>query len=207
MAEETGLILPIGEWVLRQACAQARVWLDAGRPLRVAVNLSARQFRQPRLDGLIGGILAETGLDPAWLDIELTESIIVHDPAAVTAILASIEKLGVQISIDDFGTGYSSLSYLKRFPLDVLKVDQSFVRDIATDPDDAAIVRAIITMAHALGIQTIAEGVETREQLAFLRENSCDAMQGYYFSRPVPAEEITRMLRKQRRLDLELLTK
>ena len=202
LAEETGLILTIGEWVLRQACAQARAWADAGRPLRVAVNLSARQFRQPGLDGLIRGVLEETGLDPARLDIELTESIIVHDPAAVTAILAGIEKLGVQISIDDFGTGYSSLSYLKRFPIDVLKVDQSFVRDIATDPDDAAIVRAIITMAHALGIQTIAEGVETREQLAFLRENSCDAMQGYYFSRPVPGEEITAMLHAKRCLDL-----
>jgi diguanylate cyclase (GGDEF)-like protein/PAS domain S-box-containing protein len=201
LAEETGLILPIGEWVLRQACAQARAWADAGWPLRMAVNLSARQFRQPGLDGLIRGILAETGLDPGRLDVELTESIIVHDPAAVTVILASIEKLGVQISIDDFGTGYSSLSYLKRFPLDVLKVDQSFVRDIATDPDDASIVRAVITLAHALGIQTIAEGVETREQLAFLRENHCDAMQGYYFSRPLPAEELTRLLHEQRRLE------
>jgi diguanylate cyclase (GGDEF)-like protein/PAS domain S-box-containing protein len=201
LAEETGLILPIGEWVLRQACAQARAWADAGWPLRMAVNLSARQFRQTGLDGLIRGILAETGLDPGRLDVELTESIIVHDPAAVTVILASIEKLGVQISIDDFGTGYSSLSYLKRFPLDVLKVDQSFVRDIATDPDDAAIVRAIITMAHALGIQTIAEGVETREQLAFLRENHCDAMQGYYFSKPLPVEELTRLLHEQRRLE------
>jgi diguanylate cyclase (GGDEF)-like protein/PAS domain S-box-containing protein len=201
LAEETGLILPIGEWVLRQACTQARAWADAGRPLRVAVNLSARQFRQPGLDGLIRGILEETGLDPAWLDIELTESIIVHDPAAVTLILASVKKLGVQISIDDFGTGYSSLSYLKRFPIDVLKVDQSFVRDIATDPDDAAIVRAIITLAHALGIQTIAEGVETREQLAFLRENGCGAMQGYYFSKPLPVEELTRLLVQQRRLE------
>ncbi len=202
LAEETGLILPIGEWVLRTACAQARAWADAGRPLRVAVNLSARQFRQPGLDGLIRGILEETGLDPGRLDIELTESIIVHDPAAVTAILASIKKLGVQISIDDFGTGYSSLSYLKRFPLDMLKVDQSFVRDIATDPDDAAIVRAIITLAHALGIQTIAEGVETREQLRFLRENGCGAMQGYYFSKPLPVEELTRLLREQRRLEI-----
>ncbi len=203
LAEETGLILPIGEWVLRTACTQARAWVDAGRPLRVAVNLSARQFRQPGLDGLIRAVLEETGLDPGTLDIELTESIIVRDPAAVTGILAGIEKLGVQISIDDFGTGYSSLSYLKRFPLDVLKIDQSFVRDIATDPDDAAIVRAIITMAQALGIQTIAEGVETREQLAFLRENGCGAMQGYYFSRPVPGEEISAMLRAKRCLDLD----
>jgi len=194
LAEQTGLILPIGEWVLRAACAQARAWQEAGWPLRVAVNLSARQFRQPGLDGLIRGVLAETGLDPERLDIELTESIIVHDPAAVSAVLASLEKLGVQTSIDDFGTGYSSLSYLKRFSIAVLKIDQVFVRDIVTDPDDAAIAQAIITMAHALGIQTIAEGVETREQLAFLRKNGCDAIQGYYFSRPAPADDITRLL-------------
>ncbi|MEK7796019.1 MAG: bifunctional diguanylate cyclase/phosphodiesterase, partial [Pseudomonadota bacterium] len=179
LAEQTGLILPIGEWVLHQACAQARAWQAAGWPPRMSVNLSARQFRLPGLDSLIRGILEETGLDPGRLDIELTESIIVHDPAAVAAILTGLEQLGVQISIDDFGTGYSSLSYLKRFPIDILKIDQSFVRDLATDPDDAAIVQAIVTMAHALGIQTIAEGVETKEQLEFLRHNGCDAIQGY----------------------------
>ncbi|MBI3574187.1 MAG: EAL domain-containing protein [Gammaproteobacteria bacterium] len=202
LAEQTGLVLPIGEWVLRQACAQARAWQAAGWPLRMSINLSARQFRLPGLDGLIRGILEETGLDPGRLDIELTESIIVRDPATVAAILTGLERLGVQISIDDFGTGYSSLSYLKRFPIDILKIDQSFVRDLATDPDDAAIVQAIVTMAHALGIQTIAEGVETKAQLELLRRNGCDAMQGYYFSRPVPAEEIARLLREQRRLDL-----
>jgi diguanylate cyclase (GGDEF)-like protein/PAS domain S-box-containing protein len=200
LAEQTGLILAIGEWVLRQACVQARAWQTAGWPLRVAVNLSARQFRQPGLDTLIRAVLEETGLDPGRLDIELTESIIVHDPAAVSAILTGLEKLGVRTSIDDFGTGYSSLSYLKRFSIDVLKIDQVFVRDIVTDPDDAAIVQAIITMAHALGIQTIAEGVETREQLAFLRKNGCDAMQGYYFSRPAPADDITRLLESGKRL-------
>jgi diguanylate cyclase (GGDEF)-like protein/PAS domain S-box-containing protein len=202
LAEQTGLILPIGEWVLRQACAQASAWQAAGWPLRMSVNLSARQFRLPGLDSLIRGILDETGLDPGRLDIELTESMIVHDPAAVAAILTSMEKLGVQISIDDFGTGYSSLSHLKRFPVDVLKIDQSFVRDCTTDADDAAIVRAIVIMAHALGIQTIAEGAETKEQLEFLRRNGCDAIQGYYFSRPVPAEEIARLLRDKRRLEL-----
>ncbi|MBI5612437.1 MAG: EAL domain-containing protein [Gammaproteobacteria bacterium] len=200
LAEQTGLILPIGEWVLREACAQARTWQAAGWPLRVAVNLSARQFRQPGLDELIRGVLEETGLDPDRLDIELTESTIVHDPTGVAAIFAGLERLGVQVSIDDFGTGYSSLSYLKRFSIDVLKIDQVFVRDIAVDPDDAAIVRAIITMAHALGIQTIAEGVETREQLAFLRKNRCDAMQGYYFSRPASADDISRLLEDGKRL-------
>ncbi len=200
LAEQTGLILPIGEWVLRQACVQARAWQAAGWPLRMSVNLSARQFRQPGLDNLIRAVLEETGLDPGRLDIELTESIIVHDPAAVSAILTGLEKLGVRTSIDDFGTGYSSLSYLKRFSIDVLKIDQVFVRDIVTDPDDAAIVQAIITMAHALGIQTIAEGVETREQLAFLRKNGCDAIQGYYFSRPAPAGDVSRLLEEHKRL-------
>jgi diguanylate cyclase (GGDEF)-like protein/PAS domain S-box-containing protein len=202
LAEETGLILPIGEWVLRQACRQARAWRDAGWPLRVAVNVSAHQFRQPDLAGRVRRVLEETALEAHLLDVELTESLLVRDREAAAETLSELERLGVQISIDDFGTGYSSLSYLKRLPLHVLKVDQSFVRDIATDPNDAAIVRAVITLAHALEILTVAEGVETREQLAFLRQNGCDAIQGYYFSRPVPAAEITAMLREQRRLEL-----
>ncbi len=218
LAEETGLIVPLGAWVLRAACLQAHAWqketaapghADRGAEgrqnpgvLRVAVNLSPQQFREPGLSETIRHCLRETGVDPRLLDIELTESVLAGGHDTVAGVLGELEQLGVQISIDDFGTGYSSLSHLKRFPVDVLKIDQSFVRDCTSDADDAAIVQAIITMAHALGIQTIAEGVETKEQLEFLRRNGCDAMQGYYFSRPVPAEEITRMLREQRRLDL-----
>ena len=208
LAEETGLIVPIGVWVLHEACHQARAWQkEKPEAIRVAINLSPQQFREPGLSETVRRILGETGLDPHLLDIELTESVLAGNSDSVAGVLGELEQLGIQISIDDFGTGYSSLSHLKRFPVDVLKIDQSFVRDCTTDPDDAAIVQAIITMAHALGIQTIAEGVETKEQLEFLRRNGCDAMQGFYFSRPVPAEEITRMLRKQRRLDLEPLTK
>jgi diguanylate cyclase (GGDEF)-like protein/PAS domain S-box-containing protein len=208
LAEEIGLIVPIGEWVLRAACLQARAWQKENPgAIRVAVNLSPQQFREPGLGETVRRILNETGLDPRLLDIELTESVLAGNPDSVAGVLGELERLGSQISIDDFGTGYSSLSHLKRFPVDVLKIDQSFVRDCTADADDAAIVQAIITMAHALGIQTIAEGVETKEQLEFLHRNGCDAMQGYYFSRPVPAEEITRLLREKRRLDLEPLTK
>ncbi len=200
LAEDTNLILPIGEWVLREACAQAHAWQDAGLPpLRMGVNLSARQFRQPDLAGTVRRILDETGFDPKRLDIELTESTLVQNPEAAAEILTGLETLGVQISIDDFGTGYSSLSYLKRLPIDILKIDQSFVRDIATDPDDAAIVIAIITLARALGIQTIAEGVETREQAQFLRKHGCEAMQGFYFSKPIEADALAALLRKQAR--------
>ncbi|MBI3779366.1 MAG: EAL domain-containing protein [Gammaproteobacteria bacterium] len=201
LAEETGLIVPIGEWVLETACAQIRVWEDAGQPpLRVAVNISAQHFKQPGLDETIRRILQETGVDPRRLDIELTESALAQNPETISGVLNNLERLGVQISIDDFGTGYSSLSYLKRFPVDVLKIDQSFVRDITTDPDDAAIVMAIIGMAHALGIQTIAEGVETKEQLEFLRKHGCEAMQGYYFSKPLPAADVAALLREKRSL-------
>lgn len=200
LAEDTRLILPIGEWVLREACAQARAWQDAGLPsLRMGVNLSVRQFRQPDIAGTVRRILDKTGLDPKRLDIELTESTLVQDPGAVAEILAGLETLGVQISIDDFGTGYSSLSYLKRLPIDILKIDQSFVRNVTSDLDDASIVIAIITLAHALGIQTIAEGVETREQAQFLRKHGCEAMQGYYFSKPVEAGALAALLHRQAR--------
>ena len=201
LAEETGLIVLIGEWVLQTACAQMRTWREAGLPpLRVAVNLSAQHFKQPGLDETVRRILQETGADPRRLDIELTESTLAQNPDVVAGILNKLEQLGVQISVDDFGTGYSSLSYLKRFPVDVLKIDQSFVRDIVTDPDDAALVMAIIGMAHALRIQTLAEGVETEAQLDFLRKHRCDAMQGYYFSKPLPAEDIAALLKENRRL-------
>ena len=201
LAEETGLIVLIGEWVLQTACAQMRTWREAGLPpLRVAVNLSAQHFKQPGLDETVRRILQETGTDPHRLDIELTESTLAQNPDVVAGILNKLEQLGVQISVDDFGTGYSSLSYLKRFPVDVLKIDQSFVRNIVTDPDDAALVMAIIGMAHALRIQTLAEGVETEAQLDFLRKHRCDAMQGYYFSKPLPAEDIAALLKENRRL-------
>ena len=196
MAEETGLIIPIGEWVLYTACAQCRNWPDAGcGPLRIAVNLSARQFRQKDLADTVARILNETGLDPRCLELELTESILMQNASATIATLQALSSLGIQISIDDFGTGYSSLSYLKRFPINALKIDRSFVRDITSDPDDAAITTAIIAMAKSLNLKVIAEGVETAEQLAFLRRHQCDNGQGYYFSQPVAAEAFALYLR------------
>lgn len=195
LAEDSGLIVSLGEWVLREACAQSKSWQDAGfEPLRLAVNLSARQFQQPRLVAAIGQILNETGLDPRFLELELTEGSVMKDPDEAIKKLHEIKAMGVKISIDDFGTGYSSLNYLKRFPLDTLKVDRSFVSDVNTDPDDAAIVTAIITLAHALKLNVIAEGVETPEQLAFLRSLNCDEVQGYLFSKPLSAEEFTALL-------------
>ncbi len=194
-AEETGLIGPIGEWVLREACSQARVWHLAGHPpLQVSVNCSAQQFQQEGFVETVGGILRETGLPANRLDLEITESVIIQRSEEVIARFQAFDDMGVRISIDDFGTGYSSLSYLKRFAIHQLKIDQSFVRDISSDPGDAAIVSAIIAISHSLGLEVVAEGVETAEQLAFLRSLGCDAAQGYYFSRPVPAEEFARLL-------------
>ncbi len=195
LAEKTGLIVPIGEWVLRSACAQNKAWQMAGLPaMPISVNLSGRQFAQHNLAPAITQILAQTGLAPDLLELEITESTLIQNIQASIAMLHELNALGIAISIDDFGTGYSSLSYLKRFPINAIKIDQSFVRDIHTDPNDAAIVSAIIAMARSLGMKTIAEGVETGEQLSFLRSRQCDLMQGYYFSRPVPAEVITQML-------------
>jgi diguanylate cyclase (GGDEF)-like protein/PAS domain S-box-containing protein len=204
LAEETGMIVPIGAWVLRTACMQNKAWQLAGLGyLRVAVNLSVRQFAQPDLVQSIAQILEESGLEPHYLDIELTESVVMADVEQAVGILRSLKKLGVHLSIDDFGTGYSSLSYLKRFPIDVLKIDQSFVRDITTNPDDAAIARSVVSMAHSLRLQVIAEGVETEAQLAYLRRHACDQMQGYYFSRPVPADAFEQMLQERKCLPLE----
>lgn len=196
VAEETGLITPIGEWVLRQACAQARAWQTAVHPrLEVSVNCSAQQFRQEGLVDTVARILHEVGLPAAGLELEITESVIIEHAEQVIMRFEALNRLGVQLSIDDFGTGYSSLSYLKRFPIDKLKIDQSFVRDINSDPDDAAIVSAIVAMAHSLGLQVVAEGVETPEQLAFLKSLGCNRAQGYYFSKPLPAEEFAQLLR------------
>jgi diguanylate cyclase (GGDEF)-like protein/PAS domain S-box-containing protein len=201
LAEETGLIVPIGAWVLRSACTQAKAWHDQGLGhLRVAVNLSARQFAQPDLVESIAGVLADTGLPPACLDIELTESLFVDDVAQAVDTLYQLKALGVALSIDDFGTGYSSFSYLRTFPIDVLKIDRSFVADIASDADEAAIVVSIIALARNLKLRVIAEGVESAAQLEFLRAHGCDEMQGYHFSRPLPAGEFERMVRSGRRL-------
>ncbi|APG26157.1 hypothetical protein A7E75_03585 [Syntrophotalea acetylenica] len=189
LAEESGLILPIGYWVLRHACAQNKAWQLAGYPpLRVAVNLSARQFQQPDFYDQVGRILKETELEPRYLELELTESLLMADAKAAAQTLSALRDLGVGIAIDDFGTGYSSLSYLKAFPIDRIKIAQEFVLDIVRDPGDAAIVETIIAMAHGLGLDIVAEGVETADQLEFLRTRQCQVMQGYYFSRPVPAE-------------------
>jgi diguanylate cyclase (GGDEF)-like protein len=200
LAEETGLIVPIGAWVLRTACAQARVWLDQQQahghpPLRMAVNLSARQFGQPGLVDSIATVLRETGLPASCLELELTESLFMNDVAQAVAVLHELKALGVTLSIDDFGTGYSSLAYLRDFPIDVLKIDRSFVNDIVTDPDDAAIVVSVIALAHNLHLRVVAEGVESYEQLAYLQSHGCDAIQGYYFSRPVAAEQFEQMVR------------
>jgi diguanylate cyclase (GGDEF)-like protein len=202
LAEETGLIVAIGDWVLRTACAQTLRWQRAGYPgLRVAVNLSARQFAAQDLASSIRAVLAATGLAADCLDFELTESSLMADVDSAVASMHELKALGVQLSIDDFGTGYSSLAYLKRFPIDVLKIDKSFVRDVMADAADAAIVTSIIALAHNLKLHVIAEGVETAEQLVYLRQHGCDDVQGYYFSRPVPAAAFERLLAAPPRSD------
>lgn len=206
LAEETGLIVPIGAWVLRTACAQSKAWEQQGLgSFRMAVNVSVRQFAQPNLVEYIAAVLAETGLEPQSLEIELTESLVMNDVDRSIDILQRLKAIGLQMSIDDFGTGYSSLAYLKRFPIDLLKIDQAFVRDIETSSDDAAIVKTIISMAHSLGIRVIAEGVETEAQCNFLRLNMCDEIQGYFFSRPVDAARIADILAQDKRLADHLL--
>ncbi len=203
LAEETGLIVPIGEWLLRAACLQTRGWhATGGAHLRVLVNLSARQFQDQNMLHLVRGVLAETGLPSTALQLEVTETVAMQDVERSIATLKELSAMGVQLSIDDFGTGYSSLSYLKRFPLNSLKIDQSFIRHLTTDPDDATITSCITALAHNLDLTVIAEGVETEEQLAFLRRQQCDEVQGHLFSRPVPAEECARLLREGRCLSL-----
>ncbi|HEX7953646.1 MAG TPA: GGDEF domain-containing phosphodiesterase, partial [Burkholderiales bacterium] len=198
LAEESGLILDIGRWVLLTACTQARMWQRAGLPaLRLAVNLSPLQLRQENLLGSVTEILRESGLAPQHLELEITENSVMDRSRDTIMTLTQLEHLGVKLSIDDFGTGYSSLAYLKQFPVHTLKIDRTFVRDITTDRDDAAIVNATIAMAKSLGLSLIAEGVETREQLEFLRAAGCDAYQGYYFSVPLPAEAFASLVKRQ----------
>ncbi|MEW5944153.1 MAG: EAL domain-containing protein [Pseudomonadota bacterium] len=197
IAEETGLIVPIGEWVLQTACAQNKAWQEAGLPaVRVAVNLSGHQFGQQNLAKIIEQTLNDTGLDARYLELEITESVAMENAEKTIAALQTFKTMGIGISIDDFGTGYSSLSYLKRFPIDTLKIDRSFVKDVTDDPEDAAIASATIAMAHNLKLKVIAEGVETAEQLAFLQKHACDEIQGYYFSKPVPADDFAKLLQQ-----------
>ena len=199
IAEETGLIVPIGEWVLATACARNKVWQDQGfGKLSVAVNLSARQFADPMLLPKLTRIIHESGLDPSSLELEITESVVMSHGECAVAALEKLKSIGVLIAIDDFGTGYSSLAYLKRFPIDILKVDRSFIRDIPSDSGDKKITRAIIAMAHSLKLKVVAEGVETQDQLTFLRAQYCDSAQGYLLHRPLPEEEVTKVLKLNR---------
>jgi diguanylate cyclase (GGDEF)-like protein/PAS domain S-box-containing protein len=196
VAEDCGLILPIGRWVLREACEQARTWLDAGLPLgTIAVNISLMEVRNNSFLESVFATLSETGLDPKSLELELTESVLMKRAESAASVLKSLRAQGVQIAVDDFGTGYSSLSYLSKFPIDALKIDQSFVRQITTAPDDTTIVTAVISMGRSLKLRVVAEGVETREELEFLRTHQCHEAQGYYFSRPVLPDQFAMLLK------------
>jgi diguanylate cyclase (GGDEF)-like protein len=196
LAEESGLIVPIGEWVLREACRQARAWQNQGLPgLRIAVNISAMQFRRLDLVDTVRRALTDGGIDARYLEIELTETAVMSDPEESVDILERLSRMGVIVSVDDFGTGYSSMSYLRRFPIDKLKIDRSFITNVMTSTDDASIVQAIISLAHSLRLTVVAEGVETAEQAAFLQKHGCDQYQGFYFSRPMNAAAFAEMLR------------
>jgi len=200
LAEESGLIIPLGDWVMRAACLQNKAWQDAGlAPMRLSVNFSARQFQQPAFISTVAEILKETNLDPRWLELELTESSIMKEPEQAIEKLHELKLMGIRVAIDDFGTGYSSLNYLKRFPIDTLKIDKTFVSDVCKDPHDTAIVRAIITLGHALDLTVIAEGVETQEQLQYLTSLGCDVVQGFLFSKSLPAPVFEELLVEQRR--------
>jgi predicted signal transduction protein with EAL and GGDEF domain len=196
-AEETGLIIPIGEWALRTACYQNKLWQELGfPPITVSVNISPKQFFQSNLVEIVQKILEETGMESKYLELEITESMTMDVESAIST-LVGLKNLGAKISIDDFGTGYSSLNYLKQFPIDKLKVDQSFIRDSITDPHDETIVKTIIAMAHNLHLKVIAEGVETKEHISFLLQQMCTEAQGYYFSKPIPVSEFANILEEK----------
>jgi EAL domain-containing protein (putative c-di-GMP-specific phosphodiesterase class I) len=195
VAEDCGLILPIGRWVLREACTQAQAWRDAGlSPGTMAVNISALELRDENfLEGVLA-VFGDTGLDPRLLELELTETVLMKRAESTESILKSLSAIGVKVAVDDFGTGYSSLSYLRRFPINALKIDQSFVRHITSSLDETAIVTAVISMGRSLNLRVVAEGVETQEEVAFLQAHECEEAQGYYFSRPVPATQFAKLL-------------
>jgi len=195
-------IIALGDWVLRTGCAQNKAWQDAGlTPMRLSVNFSARQFQQPTFISDVAQILNDTNLDPRWLELELTESSIMKDPEEAIEKLHELKLMGIKVAIDDFGTGYSSLNYLKRFPIDTLKIDKSFVSDVCKDPHDTAIVRAIIDLGHALDVTVIAEGVETKEQLQYLSALECDVVQGFLFSKALSVKAFEELLVEQRRVE------
>ena len=201
LAEENGLIIALGDFVTRTACAQSKAWQDAGlTPMRLSVNFSARQFQQPTFIADVSHILKETNLDPRWLELELTESSIMKDPEEAIEKLHELKLMGIKVAIDDFGTGYSSLNYLKRFPIDTLKIDKTFVSDVCKDPHDTAIVRAIINLGHALDLTVIAEGVETRDQLQYLSALGCDVVQGFLFSKALSVKAFEELLVEQQRV-------
>jgi EAL domain-containing protein (putative c-di-GMP-specific phosphodiesterase class I) len=196
VAEDCGLILPISEWVLREACRQARAWKDAGLKLgTIAVNISAIEFRNENFLERINSVLSDTGLDPKSLELELTEGVLMKHVDSTTFILAALRATGVSLAIDDFGTGYSSLSYLRKFPIDTLKIDQSFIRQITTSPDETSIVTAVIGIGRSLELRVVAEGVETEEQMLFLQAHDCEVAQGYYFGRPMPPQQFAILLK------------
>jgi EAL domain-containing protein (putative c-di-GMP-specific phosphodiesterase class I) len=198
IAEESGLIIPIGEWIFKEACGQIKHWQQTDFFTRIAVslNISGRQFRQESLVQSIERILGDFSLNPRCLELELTESVIMDNVEITSGMLKKLKSMGVMLAMDDFGTGYSSFNYLKQFPLDIIKIDRSFIQDVNDRPEDAAIVQAMIAMSHSLKLTVVAEGVETEQQMAFLREHGCDEMQGYLLSRPSPSEDILAFLKK-----------
>jgi diguanylate cyclase (GGDEF)-like protein len=197
LAEETGLIIPLGEWVLRTACKQLHAWQSRGHDLTIAVNISAIQFRERNFVETVSKIILEAGIDPATLELEITESVAMNEVEKTLERMTELKQLGVQIAIDDFGTGYSSLAYLKRFPIHTLKIDRSFVMKTPQDKEDQAIVKAVIALAHILGLQVVAEGVETQEQATYLRSEGCEFLQGFHFSRPVPPQQLERLFQSK----------